>query len=383
MLNAAGTLDRPERLPPDLERLRRQSLATYPAARPAEPTTSALALTVDAGRRRDPEDAGVRRAVAVMPMFPLGSVLLPGGVLPLHVFEPRYRQLVIDCLADDSGDPEFGVDDDRAGLGGRRRRRPRRRRRRRPDGPGRGARRRPVRRRRRRAPAGSGSTPGCPTTRTRWPTSTTGPTRRPTTPRWPAASPRSPTACARCSRWPPSSARRRTRRRPRRRSATTRCWRRYHLAALSPIGPADRYRLLCARVAGRAAGPAGREPRRRRGHGALPARLTPAKPAGPASASQRTAMGSGAQPGMTAVGVRAAARPDRPRSLRTGAEAVRLEPDRQPATAAGVPGPRTLRDRTLPRDGARSTSSPGRRPTSIAASSTSSRPTPSRRRSAR
>jgi uncharacterized protein len=44
-----------------------------------------------------------------MPMFPLGSVLLPGAVLPLHVFEPRYRQLVVDCLADDSGDPEFGV----------------------------------------------------------------------------------------------------------------------------------------------------------------------------------------------------------------------------------------------------------------------------------
>jgi Lon protease-like protein len=44
-----------------------------------------------------------------MPMFPLGSVLLPGAVLPLHVFEPRYRQLVIDCLADDTGEPEFGV----------------------------------------------------------------------------------------------------------------------------------------------------------------------------------------------------------------------------------------------------------------------------------
>ena len=42
-------------------------------------------------------------------MFPLGTVLLPGGILPLHVFEPRYRQLVIDCLADDDGDPEFGV----------------------------------------------------------------------------------------------------------------------------------------------------------------------------------------------------------------------------------------------------------------------------------
>jgi Lon protease-like protein len=47
--------------------------------------------------------------MAVMPMFPLGTVLLPGGVLPLHVFEPRYRQLVVDCLADDTGNPEFGV----------------------------------------------------------------------------------------------------------------------------------------------------------------------------------------------------------------------------------------------------------------------------------
>jgi Lon protease-like protein len=44
-----------------------------------------------------------------MPMFPLGTVLLPGAVLPLHVFEPRYRQLVVDCLADDTGEPEFGV----------------------------------------------------------------------------------------------------------------------------------------------------------------------------------------------------------------------------------------------------------------------------------
>lgn len=42
----------------------------------------------------------------VLPMFPLGTALLPGGVLPLHVFEPRYRQLVQDLLA---GEPEFGV----------------------------------------------------------------------------------------------------------------------------------------------------------------------------------------------------------------------------------------------------------------------------------
>jgi Lon protease-like protein len=39
-------------------------------------------------------------------MFPLGAVLVPGAYLPLHVFEPRYRALVHDCLA---GTPEFGV----------------------------------------------------------------------------------------------------------------------------------------------------------------------------------------------------------------------------------------------------------------------------------
>ena len=31
-----------------------------------------------------------------LPMFPLGTVALPGSVVPLHVFEPRYRQLVED-----------------------------------------------------------------------------------------------------------------------------------------------------------------------------------------------------------------------------------------------------------------------------------------------
>ncbi len=39
-------------------------------------------------------------------MFPLGAVLFPTMVMPLHVFEPRYRQLMADCLA---GDREFGV----------------------------------------------------------------------------------------------------------------------------------------------------------------------------------------------------------------------------------------------------------------------------------
>jgi Lon protease-like protein len=45
-------------------------------------------------------------ATVTMPMFPLGTVLVPGAGLPLHVFEPRYRALVRDCL---SGDQEFGV----------------------------------------------------------------------------------------------------------------------------------------------------------------------------------------------------------------------------------------------------------------------------------
>ncbi len=40
-------------------------------------------------------------------MFPLGSVLVPGAVFPLHVFEPRYRALVQHCL--DVDEPEFGV----------------------------------------------------------------------------------------------------------------------------------------------------------------------------------------------------------------------------------------------------------------------------------
>jgi Lon protease-like protein len=39
-------------------------------------------------------------------MFPLGMVLVPGALLPLHVFEERYRRLVQDCL---EGEPEFGV----------------------------------------------------------------------------------------------------------------------------------------------------------------------------------------------------------------------------------------------------------------------------------
>jgi hypothetical protein len=31
-----------------------------------------------------------------LPLFPLGTVLFPGLLLPLHIFEERYRQLVRD-----------------------------------------------------------------------------------------------------------------------------------------------------------------------------------------------------------------------------------------------------------------------------------------------
>ena len=41
-----------------------------------------------------------------LPMFPLSAVLFPHASMPLHVFEPRYRVLMRDCL---EGDPRFGV----------------------------------------------------------------------------------------------------------------------------------------------------------------------------------------------------------------------------------------------------------------------------------
>jgi Lon protease-like protein len=43
---------------------------------------------------------------ARLPLFPLPLVLFPGASLPLHVFEPRYRQLLADCRA---GDGRFGI----------------------------------------------------------------------------------------------------------------------------------------------------------------------------------------------------------------------------------------------------------------------------------
>lgn len=41
-----------------------------------------------------------------LPLFPLGAILFPGGRTPLRVFEPRYVDLVGDCMKQGS---EFGV----------------------------------------------------------------------------------------------------------------------------------------------------------------------------------------------------------------------------------------------------------------------------------
>jgi Lon protease-like protein len=34
----------------------------------------------------------------LLPLFPLDAVLLPGSPLPLHVFEPRYKEMIGECL---------------------------------------------------------------------------------------------------------------------------------------------------------------------------------------------------------------------------------------------------------------------------------------------
>jgi uncharacterized protein len=53
-------------------------------------------------------------ALASLPVFPLPNcVLLPGGLLPLHVFEPRYRAMTKDCL---DGNQLMGIANTQAAL---------------------------------------------------------------------------------------------------------------------------------------------------------------------------------------------------------------------------------------------------------------------------
>src|SRR5215468_9252705 len=48
-----------------------------------------------------PASAGLRDllpALSALPLFPLPMVLFPGALMPLHIFEPRYRAMVRDLL---------------------------------------------------------------------------------------------------------------------------------------------------------------------------------------------------------------------------------------------------------------------------------------------
>src|ERR1700761_2087096 len=40
------------------------------------------------------------------PLFPLGLVALPGELIPLHIFEERYKTMINECL---EGEREFGI----------------------------------------------------------------------------------------------------------------------------------------------------------------------------------------------------------------------------------------------------------------------------------
>jgi hypothetical protein len=50
--------------------------------------------------------AGEREVIAI---FPLRTVLVPGLVMPLHIFEPRYRQLIADLASKPEGERGFGI----------------------------------------------------------------------------------------------------------------------------------------------------------------------------------------------------------------------------------------------------------------------------------
>ena len=45
-------------------------------------------------------------AEIIIPLFPLGVVLLPEVFLPLHIFEERYKSMISECLAEHK---EFGI----------------------------------------------------------------------------------------------------------------------------------------------------------------------------------------------------------------------------------------------------------------------------------
>ena len=67
-------------------------------------------LTAGRVRRQEcPSLDGYARSMVLLPLFPLGTVLLPGAALPLQIFEPRYVALLED-LAHQPAEPRaFGI----------------------------------------------------------------------------------------------------------------------------------------------------------------------------------------------------------------------------------------------------------------------------------
>lgn len=56
--------------------------------------------------RSPPRPGGGKSAIEDLPLFPLNTVLFPGGRLPLRIFEQRYMDMAKSCIKDQS---PFGV----------------------------------------------------------------------------------------------------------------------------------------------------------------------------------------------------------------------------------------------------------------------------------
>ena len=81
------------------------------AAEPHEGGPSGVRNGGPPGSRRggDVRPYSVRPMAEVLerfPLFPLGLVLLPHEVVPLHIFEERYKAMIAECLAEER---EFGI----------------------------------------------------------------------------------------------------------------------------------------------------------------------------------------------------------------------------------------------------------------------------------
>ena len=50
-----------------------------------------------------PEDISLASQLKEYPLFPLNTVIFPGGALPLRIFEPRYLDMVKECMRNDHG----------------------------------------------------------------------------------------------------------------------------------------------------------------------------------------------------------------------------------------------------------------------------------------